>query len=235
MGELERPAPTRPLSRTRSDAQARAHTHPDRRRRRDHRLRNLKPLPTRHHQQVDVDGDQHRELAGRQPGAEPRRTTRTPTASSGKPDTRESAEHPRGRDHAVRGPVHELDVADARRPSARARPAERRGRPPLRTKSRGGRHRRQHDRAEPRLQQRADHQHRPQPDQPQPVGCGHARADRRQQPIRRTASLLPRHPRRARATQERAAGRYRHGYPSSSRTRIQPARLRRPRANACRA
>ena len=74
-----------------------------------------------------------------EPGAEPRRATRSPAASPGKPGARERAEHARGRDRAVRDAVHQLDVADARRSSARARGAQRRARPPLRAAGRRGR------------------------------------------------------------------------------------------------
>ena len=53
--------------------------------------------------------------AAAEPGAEPRRATRSPAASPGKPGARERAEHTRGRDRTVRDPVHQLDLADARR------------------------------------------------------------------------------------------------------------------------
>jgi hypothetical protein len=80
MGDVERPPPTRPLN-ERPHAQARTHAHPDRRRRGDRRLRNLKPLPAHrwhHHVHIDIDVDQRGELACLQPGAEPRRPTAPP-------------------------------------------------------------------------------------------------------------------------------------------------------------
>ena len=60
------------------------------------------------------NSDRHGELGRDEPGAEPRGAARSPASSPGKPGAHERAEHARGRDHAVRDAVHELDVADAR-------------------------------------------------------------------------------------------------------------------------